>query len=266
MSEDYRSSAGVDEVTGDLGPLYFANVTIEGTPVDGMVDPGSSATIISFDLFKKIGGKARIPSSALEVPHVTLRDYSQNPIPIGAQVKLTFRWKDNTVTTPLYIRSDQAAKGEPCLLGTNVVMPLGLIVPSKGVEARGGYNASPCAAPPTASSAQVCLVGVQRVPSRCATIVTAKLQAPVTKESPILFEPNNAWTGESESQIEDSLVQPDSEGKIKLVVRNPSPEAKILGDSVHVGSAQPCADPLATPPTSEQLPDEADVKVHVVQS
>ena len=27
--------------------------------VDGMVDPGSSATIISFDLFKRIGGKPK---------------------------------------------------------------------------------------------------------------------------------------------------------------------------------------------------------------
>ena len=43
MSEDYRSSAGVDEVTGALGPLYFTKVTIEGAPVDGMIDPGSSA-------------------------------------------------------------------------------------------------------------------------------------------------------------------------------------------------------------------------------
>ena len=77
MSEDYRSLAGVDEVTGALGPLYFAKVTIEGTPVDGMIDPGSSATIISFDLFKKVGGKARIPSRALEVPHVTLTHYTR---------------------------------------------------------------------------------------------------------------------------------------------------------------------------------------------
>ena len=57
MSEDYRSSAGVDEVTGALGPLYFAKVTIEDTPVGGMIDPGSSTMIISFDLFKKVGGK-----------------------------------------------------------------------------------------------------------------------------------------------------------------------------------------------------------------
>ena len=202
MSEDYCSSAGVDEVTGALGPLYFAKVTIEGTPVDDMIDPGSSATIISFDLFKKVGRKARIPSRALEVPHVTLRDYIQNPIPIGAQVNLTFRWGDKTVTTPVYVRSDQAAKGEPCLLGTNVVMPFGLMVPSEGVEARGGQSASLPVAPPTittANSAQVCLVGVQRVPSHRATV------EPVIEGSSVLFEPDQKWTGEAELRIEDYL-------------------------------------------------------------
>ena len=56
MSEDYHSSAGVDAVTGALGPLYFAKVTIESTPIVGMIDPGLSATIISFDLFRKVGG------------------------------------------------------------------------------------------------------------------------------------------------------------------------------------------------------------------
>ena len=46
--------------------------------MDGMIDPGSSATIISFDLFKKVGGKAHIPSRALEVPHVGLQSESNS--------------------------------------------------------------------------------------------------------------------------------------------------------------------------------------------
>ena len=55
MSKSYSSSATVDAVMGSLGPLYYATVTVGGTPVDGMVDTGSSATIMSFNLFKKIG-------------------------------------------------------------------------------------------------------------------------------------------------------------------------------------------------------------------
>ena len=55
MSEIYPSSAVIDDVTG---PLYFAKVLIEGTPVDGMVDPGSSATI---NLFKETRGAEGSP-------------------------------------------------------------------------------------------------------------------------------------------------------------------------------------------------------------
>ena len=126
-------------------------------------------------------------------------------------MNLTFRWGDKTV-----IKSDQAAKGEPCFLGTNVVMPLGLMVTSEGVEARGGQSVSLPVAPPTittANSAWVCLGGVQRVPSHCATVVTAKLQETITEGSSVLFELDKKWTGEAELQIEDSFVQSDREGK-----------------------------------------------------
>ena len=69
-------------------------------------------------------------------------------------------------------------------------------------------------APPTITtpnSAQVCLVGVQRRPSHCATVVTAKLQEPVIEGSSV-FESDQKWTDEAELRIEDSLVQPDREG------------------------------------------------------
>ena len=88
MSEDYHSSARVDEVMGPMGPLYFAKVTIEGTPVDGMVDPGLFATNMCFDLFKKAYSQ-----QCPEVPHVTLRDYSQNHSYWGPSEHLTFRWE-----------------------------------------------------------------------------------------------------------------------------------------------------------------------------
>ena len=102
MSRDYQTYAGVDKVTGALGPLYYAKVDIEGVPVEGMVDPGSSATIISYSLFREIGKQAKLSSRALKLPTITLRDYSQNPIPVGAQVDLTFRWRDREVIIPLY--------------------------------------------------------------------------------------------------------------------------------------------------------------------
>ncbi len=66
MVTEYQTEVGVDQVTGAIGPLYYAQVKIEGTPVEAMIDPGSSASIISFTLFKKIGKKAKVPSHALK--------------------------------------------------------------------------------------------------------------------------------------------------------------------------------------------------------
>ena len=136
MASEYQSYAWVDRVTGAMGPQFYAMVTIEKSPVEAMVDLGSSATI-SFKQFKKIGQQERIPSEELLLPGITLRDYNQSPIPIGAHTELTFGRKGRTATTTAYIRSDLAS-GEPCLLGTNMVMPLKLMVPNVGVEARGG--------------------------------------------------------------------------------------------------------------------------------
>ena len=56
----------------------------------------------------------------------------------------------------VYTRSDLAG-GEPCLLGTNMVMPLKLMVPNVGVEARGG-SAS------VGRIARVHLIGTHRIP------------------------------------------------------------------------------------------------------
>ena len=40
------------------------------------------------------------------------------------------------VTVPVYLRSDQGPVSEPCLLVTNVVIPLGLMVPGPGVRVK----------------------------------------------------------------------------------------------------------------------------------
>ena len=85
MSQAYQS-ADTTTVTGAVGPLYYATVTVHGTAVQALVDPGSFSTIISFQLFCKIGQAAHIPASALQKPDILLRDYSQRPITVGACV------------------------------------------------------------------------------------------------------------------------------------------------------------------------------------
>ncbi len=78
MVTEYQT--GVWSVTEPLGPLYYAEVGVEGVP--------SEATATSFNEVYRKGG---IPSQALlELPENTLRDYNHRPIPIGALVNLTF--------------------------------------------------------------------------------------------------------------------------------------------------------------------------------
>ena len=76
MSAEYKACAEVDKVVGAVGPLYYASVEVEGVPTEAMIDPGSSATILSFQLFKQIGKQARIPSTALRKPDRPLRAVS----------------------------------------------------------------------------------------------------------------------------------------------------------------------------------------------
>ena len=70
LSQGYaaETAARVDKVTGAVGPLFYCTVVIHGKPVRAMVDTGSSASILSYELFAAIGKKANIPASALYPP------------------------------------------------------------------------------------------------------------------------------------------------------------------------------------------------------
>lgn len=54
MSAEYEACAEVHKV---VGPLYYACVEVEGISTESLVDSGSSANILSFQLLKQIGTK-----------------------------------------------------------------------------------------------------------------------------------------------------------------------------------------------------------------
>ena len=97
------------------------------------------------------------------------------------------------VKTPVHIRSDTVPSAEACLLGTNVVIPLGLMVPDEGVEARGGTEQPSGVVPRAVSQAPVRLVRAQRIPARCAVVVTATAKETLPVGAPALFEPGQEW-------------------------------------------------------------------------
>ena len=133
MSKGYKGDVPVVQAVGAVGPLCYTTDEVAGQEVEAMVDTGLSATILSFELFKKIGRSANIPVTALSKPDVVLRDYNKRPIPVGAKVELTFRFEDRSVTAPVYIRASGSDELETRLLGTNVIFPLRLMQPAAGV-------------------------------------------------------------------------------------------------------------------------------------
>lgn len=53
-------------------------------------------------------------------------------------MEVMFECQGKSVVSTVYLRSELGAEGEQCLLGTNVVIPLGLMTPAPGVEPCGG--------------------------------------------------------------------------------------------------------------------------------
>ena len=240
MTQAYRTTAGVDAVSGCTGPLYYTKVEIEGVPVEAMVDSGSSATIMSFQLFQQVGKQAKLSSGRLQPPGAILRDYSHNPILIGAQAELTLIWKGKSITTTVYIRSDPESSGEPCLLGTNVVIPLGLMTPAPGVVPRGETRnfQEPETNPAEIPSRNVVqLVRSQRVPPRSSVVVQAQIDG-MSLSKELIIEPSQQLQRDTGLVLEDSLVCAEDGGLTQLVVSNPTPETKQLTPNTVLGSAE----------------------------
>jgi len=92
-----------------------------------------------------------------------------------------------------------------------------------------------------ACEAQVQLIGVTRIPSRCVAVVTAEVSN-LSGRQPVVFEPDDAWLEESRLQVEDSLLDPDEAGRVNLVIHNPTSETRRLEAGCSIGVAMPCLD------------------------
>ena len=238
MSQLYQS-ADITTVTGAIGPLYYATVTVEGTPVRALVDPGSSATIMSFNLFQKIGKAAHIPASALQKPDVALRDYSQNSIAIGACVHLAISFQDLSITTPVYIYPNESVHSEQCLLGTNVVIPLNLMVPHANLVPHPSASESPHSYP--ATTAMIQLVKAARIPARTGIVVDAVLDRPLLPPYNLLmFEALEALHQPAMIYIENAVTEWSEDGHIQLFIQNTSPECQDLPSEITLGYVTMC--------------------------
>ena len=229
LYKGYDASVVVDQVVGAVGPLCYATVEIAGQTVDAMVDTGSSATILSFELFKRIGKNAKIPTSALSKPDVILRDYNKRPVLVGAKVDLTFRVKERSVTAPVYIKSSGSNEAETCLLGTNVIFALGLMQPAEEVCKKNDGH-------PT--SGTVSLVRGKRIPARMGSYLDGHVEGQFKEDTLLLFEPSQCLSDEVGLEFEDCIIKVSSEGHIQVPILNRSNEALNFPGGVSIGSVK----------------------------
>lgn len=116
-----------------------------------------------------------IPCEALMLPDTILRDYSQNPILVGVQGGRIAQ----LLVCIVCVRCDIAPGAGSCLLGNNIVVPLSLMIPEKGVEVRDGPTAVTSHNAGVAPGPGCCQLG--RGTSRCAASLTAEAQGCLSK-------------------------------------------------------------------------------------
>ena len=214
-----NSYASVTCVTvGALGPLYYVTLTVSGSPVEAQVDPGSSASIMSYALFEKIGPRAGIQAGDLRPADAVLRTYSRNRIAISGQVDMEFTWKEKTIASPVYLRADKE-DGEPLLLGTNVIVPLGLIQPAPGVEARVS-KAKP------GGRGMVRLVEAEQIPRESGMLGKAQLEGVQCEGFRLLRE--------------EMVVEPDAYGFVSVIVSNTLCQALSVEAGQEIGRISLC--------------------------
>ena len=183
--------------------------------------------------------------STIQKPNITLRDYSRRRIPIFAKVDLEFHYQDKHIITAVYLRSDQGTASEPCLLGTNVVIPLGLMVPGPGVATK------------ELGLTQVGTVWMMRAERIPGVVMDAQIEG---IQGTAIVEPLQSVLEEAGLTLEHMLVEPDSAGKVSIVVTNPSYSEVKLDTGQCVGRVHPCVECAG----EAVVADEVALVCHVV--
>ena len=251
MTSAYETTASVDQIAGAVGPLCYATVEIAGESVKAMVDTGSSATVLSFELFSKIGKNAKIPATALSKPDVVLRDYNRRPIPVGAKVDLTFRYCGKSVVAPVYVRAGGHDESETCLLGTNVIFALGLMEPAVGVCRK----VDSCA-----TTSTVCLTRSTKIPAKVGAYLDVHLGKHFAVDTELAFEPDRTQSGSVGLELEDSILCVGPDNNLKIPVLNKADVSMDLLGGVPIGTVtvltdfEEMEDTLAQENSSTQSP------------
>ena len=155
------------------------------------------------------------------------------------------------MTAPVYIRASGSDELETCLLGTNVIFPLGLVQPAASVcHKEDGH----------ASTRSVCLVQAKRVPARMGTYFDAQVECKLDQETPLLFEPDRCWTEKVGLEVDDMILAVNPDDSLNIPILNRGNETLQAPEGVSIGSVRVLSDSEVSDPAP---PDDSTVSPSV---
>ena len=237
------SGSQVDMVTAEnlptsaVGPTLLLELQIEGVKVNALVDSGSQSTIISRRVLQDIGkhfhSQGR-PPPQLEKPSARLYgkdgQRGNRPLNITAQVTLNLSADGTSVSVPVFVQPDSE---QPCLLGTNAALSLGL----KFLRADGRpllVQSARLSTPP--DTAVVRLVQSSTLPGRKGRFLEALIDGPIRKGDELLFEPNTRALKELGLS---SLLKVGVSGQVLVPLQNFRRDDVKLDGGTELGCVEP---------------------------
>ena len=105
-----------------------ASVSVQGMPVEGVIDSGADITIMGADLFKKVAAIAHLKKKQLKKSDKVPYTYDQKPFKLDGKLdgklELDITFQDKTLCTPVYLKMDTH---DSLLLSEGVCHQLGII-------------------------------------------------------------------------------------------------------------------------------------------
>ena len=103
---------------------HLAKLSIQGFPVEGIVDSGTDITIINGDLFKKIATAAHLKKTNIKPADKLPRAYNCQPFTLDGRMDLEVTFSEKAMVTPIYIKMKAH---DPLLLSEGVCRQLGIL-------------------------------------------------------------------------------------------------------------------------------------------
>ena len=252
-----------ENTSAELGPVLTTKLSLEGSPVNALLDTGSPVTIVSLEFLLQALAKQRKPEQSpsswkaeverrWEESSIPLQSYGGERLNNVKQMKVTISRGDTTVNTIVQIHNDAPV---PLLIGTDVQPLLGFafLQPEHGDQAIDLLQKKKVCVKTVGDmdsevddnsngvdsdgTATVRLISATRVPGRHARLIKARIDGPVEK-SLTLFE-SEETLAKSGVTVPDAAVEPTEDGLVTLIVENHGMESVHLDDGVILGRMEP---------------------------